>query len=359
MKSIKKLPLLPGILIFLSLTLTGCYEDFINIYMEFTPGVYNLSKTEVAFYQFLSAGKPPKGISRFPDGGTHDVLFKNVTLYRYNLETGKLNTVFRFGNIPSNAGSWREKIFWQQNKIAFSLSPLSGWKWMIEHTSNPQYASLYEKYNGILIYNMKTDSTTHIPGNGFEPALSPGESQVAYLKMDSTKIELWNMDLDSGKDQPVIVLSTADEYPPSLYWKDEETIWIIAGKECKLLNVTSGEFTGSQEKLEIDLRKVKQGKIQELTESVLFHEWGLDLSDVWPRKRKEYVRDIVRLHGNLNYRKAILQEIGDDLEVNDIKKILDQMTDYQNSLEGVDKMNYEIFSEETKDLLRKLLEEKT
>jgi hypothetical protein len=34
------------------------------------------------------------------------------------------------------------------------------------------------------------------------------------------------------------------------------------------------------------------------------------------------------------------------------------MTDYQNSLDGVDKMNHEIFSEETKDLLKKLLESK-
>ena len=108
----------------------------------------------------------------------------------------------------------------------------------------------------------------------------------------------------------------------------------------------------------MDLRKIGQGKISELTESISFHEWGLNLAEVWPRKRKEYIRDIVRLHGNLNYRKAIIEEIGDDLEVKDIEKILDQMTDYQNSLDGVDKMNYEIFSEETKDLLRKVLEGK-
>jgi hypothetical protein len=107
MTSLKKLSGLPLILIFISFALTGCYEDFINIYVEYTPGVYNHAKTEIAFYQFLSAGKPPKGISRMPDGGSHDVLFKKVTLYRYNLETGTLNTVFRFGNIPSNAGSWR------------------------------------------------------------------------------------------------------------------------------------------------------------------------------------------------------------------------------------------------------------
>jgi len=358
MKSLKKTSSLLVVLIFLSFTLTGCYEDFINIYMEFTPGVYNRAKTEIAFYQFLSAGKPPKGISRFPDGGTHDVLFKKVTLYRYNLETGRLNTVFHFGNIPSNKSSWRETISWQQDRIAFSLSPLSTWEWMIENTSNAQYASLYEKYSGIFVYNIKTDSAVHIPENGFEPALSPNERQLAYLKSDSTKIELWNMNLVSGQDQPVIVLSAGDEYPPKLFWKDERTIWIVTGKEGKLLNVASGDLIAPQEELEMDLRKIGQGKISELTESISFHEWGLNLAKVWPRKRKEYIRDIVRLHGNLNYRKAILQEIGDDLEVKDIEKILDQMRDYQNSLEGSEKMNYEIFSEETKDLLKKLLESK-
>jgi hypothetical protein len=35
---------------------------------------------------------------------------------------------------------------------------------------------------------------------------------------------------------------------------------------------------------------------------------------------------------------------------------MDQMMDYQNSLVGVDKMNYEIFSEETVDLLKNLLQ---
>jgi hypothetical protein len=326
--------------------------------VEYTPGVYNRAKTEIAFYQFLSAGKPPKGISRFPDGGSHDVLFKNVTLYRYNLETGTLNTVFRFGNIPSNAGSWREKISWQQDRIAFSLSPVSTWEWMIEHTTNLQYASLFEKYNGIFIYNMETDSVVHIPGNGFEPALSPDESQMAYLKSDSTKIELWNMNLVSGQDQTVRVLSSADEYPPALFWKDEKSIWIITGKENRLLNMASGDLIAPQEEWEMHLRKVGQGEISELMESVSFSEWGLDLAKVWPRNRKEYIRDIVLLHGNLNYRKAIIEEIGDDLEARDIEKILDQMTDYQNSLDGADKMNYEIFSEETKDLLKKLLKSK-
>lgn len=358
MKSLKKSSHLPLILIFISLILTSCYQDFINIHLEFTPGVYNHAKTDIAFFQFLSAGKPPKGISRLPDGGSHNMLFKNVTLYRYNLETGTLSAVFRFGDIPSNAGSWRNTITWQQDKLAFSLSPLSTWEWMIGHTSNPRYASLYEKYNGIFIYSMITDSTIHIPGDGFEPALSPSESQMTYLKAYSTKTELWNRNLDTGLDQPVTVISTADEHPPGLFWKDEETIWIVTGKECKLLNVASGEFTGIMEKSEIDQRVVEQGEIKEFTKSVSFRDWGLDLTKIWPRKQKEYIRDIIRLQGNLNYRKAILEEIGNDLEADDIEKILDQMTDYQESLDGVDKMNYEIFSEETEDMLKKILENK-
>ncbi len=356
MKLHKKIFLLPAIL--LSFTLTGCYEDFINIYMEFTPGVYNQAKTEIAFYQFLSAGKPPKGISRFPDGGTHDLLFKTVTLYRYNLKTETLKAVYRFGNIPSNSSAWREKISWQKDKIAFSLSPVSTWKWMIEHTTNPLYAALHDKYSGIFVNNVKTDSTMHIPGIGFNPALSPDENKLAYLKSDTTKTELWSTNLNSGQDKPIIVIATAGEYAPDLFWKDEETIWIVSGKEGKLLNIETGEFIVLQEGPDIDLKRVGQGEISDLTPSITFQEWGFNLSDVWPRKKREYIRDIVRLHGNLNYRKAIIQEIGDDLEAKDIEKVLDQMADYQNSLDGVEKMNYEIFSEETKDLLMKLLESK-
>lgn len=44
--------------------------------------------------------------------------------------------------------------------------------------------------------------------------------------------------------------------------------------------------------------------------------------------------------------------------MDDIERIIDQMKKYQEKLEGVEKMNYEIFSKETIDLLHNLIEEK-
>jgi len=358
MKRLKILSPITFLLMFLSCTLTGCYEEYINIFVEFTPGVYNQSKTEIAFYQFLSAGKPPKGISHFPDGGTHDLLFKEVTLYRYNIETERLNRVFQFGNLPSNAGFWREKISWQKNSIAFSIMPNSTWEWIIGQSTNSRFIPFHEKYSGIFIYNIEEKFAKRIAKDGFEPALSIKEDQVAYLISDSISTVLWQINLSSGTNQSLTVLSSAEKYPPTLFWEKDKELLLVSGKEFSLFNLKSRSISALDVNPGIDLREIKQGEIRELTELISYREWGLDLSQIWPRKRKEYIRDIVRMNGNLNYRKAIIEELGKNWDVNEIEKLLDQMTKHQNKLEGVEKMNYEIFSEETKDLLEKFLEEK-
>ena len=149
MKSSRSFYLLLLWLIFFSVTFTGCNEDYINIFIEFSPGVYNQSKTEIAFYHFISAGKPPKGISRFPDGGTHDILFKEVTLYRYHIKNQELNVITRFGSLPSNEAFWRKKISWQDENIAFSIAPSIGWEWILKQSTNARFIPFHEKYSGI------------------------------------------------------------------------------------------------------------------------------------------------------------------------------------------------------------------
>lgn len=348
----------PTLAILFSFLLNSCYEEYINIFTEFTPGVYNQSKTEIAFYHFLSAGKPPKGISRFPDGGTHDLLFKEVTLYRYNLETGNLNRVFQFGSLPSNAGFWREKISWKENSIAFSITPNSSWEWIIGQATNAHFIPFHEKYSGVFIHIIDQKSTHRISKEGFEPALSPDEKQVVYILSDSSSVELWKQDLSSGSDQLLSKLILPDEYSPTPFWETDNVVFLISGKQYSTFNFETFSVSESDEAPSFDRHEIKQGEISDITKSIPFKDWGIDLQSVWPRKKKDYVQDIIRLNGNLNYRKAIIEEIGNDLDIGEIEKIIDKMSKYQNSLEGIEKMNYEIFSVETKDLLLELLEGK-
>ncbi|UCG28373.1 MAG: hypothetical protein JSV24_03155 [Bacteroidales bacterium] len=354
----RRLPSLPLLIILGSLALSGCYEDYINIFTEFTPGIYNQSETEIAFFHFLMAGKPPKGISRFPDGGSHEVLFKDVTLYRYNIQTGELNTLFRYGNLPSDASFWRGKISWHRNKIIFCISPLSSWEWIIKQSSNSRYIPFYNDFSGIFICNITDNTVTRLTNKGFEPALSPNEDLMVYLVSDSVKTELRLIDLSDNTNKSLTSFPYGDEYHPGLRWLDGNTIILSDGKKSGIFKIDSGKMMESDNDFSLYRRRISQTEIKKLTEGITFQEWGLDLATVWPRKRKEYIGDIISLNGNLNYRKAILEKTGSDMDILAIENIIDQMKEYQNSLEGLERMNYEIFSEETVDLLEKLLLDK-
>jgi hypothetical protein len=304
----------------------------------------------------LSVGTPPRGISRFPDGGSHNLLFKKVTLYRYNIAEGDLIRIYDLGEIPSNAGSWRNDISWHDNKIAFSNSPLSGWDWMIGHSTNTQYSSLKENLSGIFIYDPGKNSVTKITDYGIEPAISPDGNQLAYLVVDSIKTVLYRMNLATNETQQLTIMSEIDSYPPTLHWVDQDHLILKSGKDFSLFSLGSRSLTEPDLVSEPDLRIIDQGEIKNITNKITFQDWGLSLESVWPRNKKEYIRDVIHLNGNFNYRKAIIEKIGQHLNAKEVEQMIEEMNKYQDSLEGSEKMNYEIFSEETRELLHRLLQ---
>lgn len=99
--------------------------------------------------------------------------------------------------------------------------------------------------------------------------------------------------------------------------------------------------------------KLSIQEIKSLTKEYAFKDWGFDLSEYFPKTKKEFINDIVILNGNLNYRKAILEVFGNDLNNDEIVKILKDIDSYQNKLEESKQTEYKIYSKETKDLLKK------
>ena len=338
------------------LLLTSCYEDCIVINSKFTKGKINQDSSQIFFFHYLQAGQPPKGISRFPDGGTQKIIFKNVSLYSYSRENHILEKIFDFGNLPF--GSWFDNLSLQNNKLIFGISPLTGWDWTIKHsTRSDEFKNLYDKYMGIYKYDLESKKIDHFVYDGYNQELSNDENQIIYLKRDSLGVEIWHLMISENKNQILKKIETNTAFI-SIYWINNNKIAYNANKKLNQLDLKTGKISLFNKELIPKQNDVSITKIIELTNNISFNDWGFKLDDYWQRNKKDYIQDIIHLNGNLNYRRAIIEEIGRNLSKKEIEKIINRMDSYKNSLEGYKKTEYEIFSKETVDLLKTLLESK-
>ena len=338
----------------------GCgYKNSIYISEESRYGVYNQAKTEIVFYKFLKIFKPPKGLSRFPDGGTSKTIYKDVRLYHYNIQTNKLKTIFEYGNLPYNDLRWNKKITWQKDIIAFSIRAGHSWDWSIKNIRNTK--SIAEKFRGVFIYDIPNDKVSRLTTKGFDHYLSPDEKQLIYLISDSTTAQLWNINLGDGKKQLVKNFDNVEESPSKILWQDNnKEIYFNTKDGWHKLNLNSKKITKAHSVEDKDKRTIGISKIKELTKNITYREWGVNLNEVCPKNKEERINDIVYKKGNKNYMKAILQEMGDDLSAEEIQDIINKINDHQNQLDDyINKTNYRLFhSEEMIKQLNELLEKK-
>jgi len=312
--------------------------------------------------------RPPKGISRFPDGGTPKILHKAVTLYLYTIPSARLKPLLRYGALPYAESRWSGSIDFRVTMLAFGIRPISGWDWEIRH-NHPRFKEYEEKYGGIFLHDTRSGETTRLTTEGFRPLLSPDEKHVIYLTGDSEALELWHIPLDSGIKIPINRFEGASPHSLRMFWNEigeSREVYFTTGDGWRKADLLLKEVSRvrperAQAVEEMDRsqdRILGRGELRELTAGVTFREWGVSLKEHWPAERGARLRDIVLLEGNLDYRRAILEELGGELSPGDIQSLLDRMERRRASLEGYRRAAYELYSKETIGLLRALLEEK-
>ena len=343
-------------LVIISFIFTGCYEDYIVIHSNFKSGKISQDSSQVFFFHSLQIGQPPKGISRFPDGGTQKILFKNVSIYCYNMENQTLEKVFDFGNLPF--GSWTFNLSLQNNSLLFGVCPLAGWDWRIKHpTRSEVFKILYDKYMGIYKYDFENEKLEHFVYDGYYQELSNDENQIIYLKRDSLDVEIWHLMIAENKNQIIKKLETNTAFIP-IYWINNDKIAYKANNKLNLFDLETGEISLIDKELIPKQNDISITEIIELTNNISFNDWGFKLDNYWQRSYKEYINDIIHLNGNLNYRRAIIEEVGQNMSSKEIEEIINKIDRYKNSLDGYKQTNYEFFSKETVDLLNDILEPK-
>lgn len=335
--------------------LTSCYEDYLIISSKFKDPIISKDSSKIFFLHYLQAGQPAKGISRFPDGGTHHVIYQNASIYEYDINKKQLTNIFDFGKIPFHQPL--EHIAIGKENLVFSISPLMGWHWIKNYYSDSIYQRVYDEYKGYYKYNISKKQLKQFKIDGFYPELSPNENQIAYFKRDSTGLRLWYYNINTSTNVELKKFENDSPFKP-LIWKDNIHLYLRINGSVFILNTENKTWKQTEENVSFYPNQIPIKKVKELTSEFTFSDWGFKLTDYFQKDQKHFIDDIILLNGNLNYRNAIIQSIGKDLSKKDIENILSDIEKRKQELESYEKSKYEYLSKETADLLKELLKQK-
>lgn len=331
------------ILIFIT---SGCYHDYLIINSTFSDATADSYTKNIYFFHTLQAGKPPKGASRFPDGGSQKIVYKNLSMYCYNTENRLLNKVYDFGWLPE--GSWEKSVSISKDLVAFNINPSLGWEWRKKNSSNQNYTKLSQKYNCIFIYNNITKKTEQLKIEAYAPTINSETNQLGFLEKDSLNVYIKKINLNNQNIKTLKTIRTNNHHL-SLYWdnendlvykKDQEYFFAENQNQKKIINK---ETIDSKNTLKIS-------NLKNLLKDISYKEWGFDLKDNWFKNKSEFMKDIVLLNGNLNYRRSIFESIL--FSPNEIQLMLSEIENRSNELQGYQKQKYIMESKETIELLK-------
>jgi len=270
----------------MSILLTACYSDYVNLDHSFKPyaSQYNNDSTEIAFIQISKAFQRPKGIARMPDGGRTKVLFNQVKLYAFNIESQNLNEVYDFEELIKSPirNRWDANIIFLDTFIYFKITNPNHWeiykKWANTKSDSAMMDSLIEKYSKYYQINIHTKNLSIIDSSEFYQ--------------------------NYNQDDYILV-----------------------------------------------------SEIKELTNNVPLKMWGLDIKEISPNSDKTFIKQLIRIEKGHSYitRKAIVEQIVANKTKAEIQEVLNEMDKYKNSLQGLDKQEYEMYSKETYKLIQELL----
>ncbi|MGM0407888.1 MAG: hypothetical protein ACQERU_07875 [Bacteroidota bacterium] len=337
------------------LLLTGCYYDHLTVTSKYSNGVYTDNGT-VIFYHSIQAGQPPKGITRFPDGGMHKNIYRNTSLYELDTINNRLNKIFDFGNLLYS--SYQKNLSVQNNKLLFSVYPTMGWRLQPENdNSTTSNKDLYPNHLGFFLYDLKNNELIRYIYTGNCPILSPDKNRIAYINKDSTGVEIRQLLLDENKNQLIKKIDTMSVFSP-IFWINNKQLGVRINMIPYYIDLETGEMDQLSKKIDFRENEISISEIKQLTQNINYSDWGFDLHKYWGKNKNQYINDIVHLNGNFEYRKAIIDELSKALSTKEMEGIIDKMDRLAESLEGLKKSQYLFYSKETKDLLIGVIIEK-
>lgn len=135
-----------GLVLVLALCLTSCYSEWPVLHYSFHHNpVADITEENIYFFLSKSAWLPPKGLSRFPDGGRVKNLFQEVSLYHLQTEGPTLVKLGDFPEITALIGTnrlqWKTSLILTDSVLYYQALPTS---WAKEADS-VRHTALHQK----------------------------------------------------------------------------------------------------------------------------------------------------------------------------------------------------------------------
>lgn len=143
--------------------LMSCHSDYLYLdYKLHHNPCYLADSSRIACIISTHAYLPPKGISRFPDGGQSEYLHENTALYVVIPGKDSISRVVEFYDLTTLLGSyrasWKTRLACTDSLIYYYVNPVSDWDFILSYAAKDNkdsttILSLKEKYNHYYVCN--------------------------------------------------------------------------------------------------------------------------------------------------------------------------------------------------------------
>lgn len=212
------------LILILMMILSSCYyREVVYSFNRSRGGVY---EDNTCYYLAqVKEFRRPKGISRFPDGGT----------------IKELRQLFGFFMTDTLADS---------TEVLAVMNDLSGWpsryKTRLENNGTDIVIGIADisspdPVNGIYFYNLNSGRFYKYSGEGVFPTLAKTGTRIAYCKDTILSVEDYS-------DKSLIDTYTLDTEPVYICWEDENRILLFCSDPFRVLelNLNSGKINSTE-----------------------------------------------------------------------------------------------------------------
>jgi hypothetical protein len=109
-------------------------------------------------------------------------------------------------------------------------------------------------------------------------------------------------------------------------------------------------------------KKIAEDNLISLTDlnkhlsEVPLSDWGFIIQEIYPKPTKDYIEETIYLRNNSQMtRRAVIEQIIAKMNKSEIEDLLKKMDEYKNNLEGLKRSEYEIYSKDTYEKIRGML----